>query len=148
MKKKTLGELLKPANDYERLVADHVRSRHDAALEAAIVEHQRSIGGCLGYIASCASKKRRARATCVMMSDEEVYGLAVHWFLDGDTDSGTSPGAPLSASPAPSSDKPAKTAKKPSKAPAKAKPAAKRPKAPPTPAVAVQLTFDFGEALP
>ena len=138
MKKKTLGELLKPANDYERLVADHVRCRHDAALEAAIVEHQRSIGGCLGYIASCASKKRRAGATCVMMSDEEVYGLAVHWFLDGDTDSGTSPGAPLSASPAPSSAKPAKK-------PAKAKPAAKKPKAPANRDHGpIQMLFDFG----
>ena len=120
MKKKTLGELLKPANDYERLVADHVRCRHDAALEAAIVEHQRSIGGCLGYIASCASKKRRAGATCVMMSDEEVYGLAVHWFLDGDTPIGGERGAAVEPGACAPGTGPKKAEKKKAEKPGKA----------------------------
>lgn len=106
-KPKTLDELLTPGNDYERLVAEHVRGRHDAALEAAIVANQRSIHDCLSYVAGMARQKAKG-AQCVVMSDEEVYGLAVHWFLDGDTPIETDAGAPVSpSSPA------AKTAPKP-----------------------------------
>ena len=83
-KPKTLDELLKPENNYERLVAEHVRGRHDTNLEAAIVANQRSVQKCLEYVAGMAQKKSKG-AQCVVMSDEEVYGLAVHWFLDGDT---------------------------------------------------------------
>lgn len=61
-KPKTLDELLKPENDYERLVAEHVRGRHDAALEAAIVEHQRSIADCLAYVAGVARGRSGAYA--------------------------------------------------------------------------------------
>ena len=83
-KPKTLDELLKPENPYEQAVTDHIRGRHDAALEAAIVANQRSVQKCLAYVAGMAQKKAKG-AQCVVMSDEEVYGLAVHWFLDGDT---------------------------------------------------------------
>ena len=99
-KPKTLDELLTPGNDYERLVAEHVRGRHDAALEAAIVANQRSIHDCLSYVAGMARQKAKG-AQCVVMSDEEVYGLAAHWFLDGDTPIETAAGAPVTpASPA------------------------------------------------
>ncbi|MBQ7251193.1 MAG: hypothetical protein IJS32_01170, partial [Kiritimatiellae bacterium] len=80
----TLDELLKPANAYERLVAEHVRGRHDANLEAAIVAGQRSVRGCLEYVAGVARKKA-CGSGCVVMADGEVFGLAVHWFLDGAT---------------------------------------------------------------
>ena len=136
-KPKTLDELLKWANDYERLIVEHVRGRHDAALEAAIVEHQRSINDCLRYVVSCAQKKH-SRSQCVMMTDEEVYGLAVHFFLDGNTPTAT-PGARYDLA----ENVPAAQAKKPDKkAPAKKqKPkTAKKPDKPDD----GQMLFDFG----
>lgn len=109
-KPKTLDELLKPANDYERLVAEHIRGRHDAALEAAIVEHQRSIADCLAYVADVA-RGRSGATHCVMMTDEEVFGLAAHYFLDGNTPAGVKPGAAVRVG-APAEAAPAKKAKK------------------------------------
>ena len=91
-KPKTLDELLKPENPYEQAVADHIRGRHDAALEAAIVANQRSVQKCLEYVAGMAQKKAKG-AQCVVMSEEEVYGLAVHFFLDGSTPIETDAGA-------------------------------------------------------
>lgn len=133
---KTLDELLKPHNDYERLIVEHVRGRHDAALEAAIVEHQRSINDCLRYVVSCAQKKH-SRSQCVMMTDDEVYGLAVHFFLDGNTPTAT-PGARYDLA----ENVPAAQTKKPDKkAPAKKqKPkTAKKPDKPDD----GQMLFDF-----
>ena len=80
----TLDELLKPANEYERVVAEHIRSRHDANLEKAIVDKGVTIAQVMGYITNCAKKIAKGH-NCVMMSDEDVYGLAVHYCLDGDT---------------------------------------------------------------
>ena len=128
--------LLTPKNDYERLVAEHVRGRHDTNLEAAIVEHQRSINDCLRYVVSCAQKKH-SHSQCVMMTDEEVYGLAVHFFLDGNTPTAT-PGARYDLA----ENAPAAQAKKPDKkAPAKKqKPkTAKKPDKPDD----GQMLFDF-----
>lgn len=117
-KPKTLDELLKPENPYERAVTDHIRGRHDAALEAAIVANQRSVRKCLAYVAGMAQKKAKG-AQCVVMSEEEVYGLAVHWFLDGDTPIETNAGAPVEPAlqPAEAAPVPKPTAeKKPKKA--------------------------------
>ena len=91
-KKKTLDELLKGTNPYEKAVAEYIRNRHDETLERAIVANQRSVQKCLAYVAGMARKKAKG-AQCVVMSDEEVYGLAVHWFLDGDTPTGGERGA-------------------------------------------------------
>ena len=121
-KPKTLDELLKPENPYEQAVADHIRGRHDAALEAAIVANQRSVQKCLAYVAGMAQKKAKG-AQCVVMSEEEVYGLAVHWFLDGDTPIETNAGAPVEPASQPAEAAPApkpKAEKKPKK-PKKAK---------------------------
>lgn len=109
-KPKTLDELLKPKNDYERIVAEHIRGRHDAALEAAIVANQRSVQKCLAYVAGMAQKKAKG-AQCVVMSEEEVYGLAVHWFLDGDTPIETDAGASVEPASQPAEAAPAKKAK-------------------------------------
>lgn len=134
--KRPLKELLKGANAYEKAVAAHVLSRHDATLEAAIVEHQRTVGGCLRYVADEAKRRSRG-ATCVVMADDEVFGLAVHYFLDGDTPSGIEAGAAVDAA------RPGKAGAKP-KAKAKPRPAddgkAKKP-------VFEQLCFrlDFGD---
>ena len=135
---KTLDELLTPGNDYERIIASHVRDMHDATLEAAIVEHQRSIGDCLNYVVSCAAGKRAGK-NCVMMSDDEVYGLAVHFFLDGDTPTEVA-GAGFQASEIKPRPKPAKKEQKPKKE------KAKKDKKPAD--IGLQLTFDFGEAQP
>lgn len=109
-KPKTLDELLAPKNDYERLIAEHVRGRHDAALEAAIVAYQRSVQKCLAYVAGMAQKKAKG-AQCVVMSDEEVYGLAVHFFLDGNTPIETDAGASVESASQPAEAAPAKKAK-------------------------------------
>lgn len=117
-KPKTLDELLKPENPYEQAATDHIRGRHDAALEAAIVANQRSVQKCLAYVAGMAQKKAKG-AQCVVMSEEEVYGLAVHWFLDGDTPIETNAGAPVepASQPAEAAPAPKPTAeKKPKKA--------------------------------
>lgn len=117
-KPKTLDELLKPENDYERLVAEHVRGRHDTNLEAAIVANQRSVQKCLAYVAGMAQKKAKG-AQCVVMSEEEVYGLAVHWFLDGDTPIETNAGTPVEPASQPAEAAPApkpRAEKKPKKA--------------------------------
>ena len=143
---RTLDELLKPTNDYERIVAEHIRGRHDAALEAAIVEHQRSVQQCLSYVAGIAQQKAHG-ANCVMMTEEEVYGLAAHWFLDGDTPIELNAGAPVSTASQPA-DAPAskeapkeeappkKPAKKTAKKPEKAKAEKKEDDR--------QMFFDFG----
>ncbi|MBP5545207.1 MAG: hypothetical protein ILM98_14115 [Kiritimatiellae bacterium] len=96
-KPQTLEELLKPANAYERAIAEHIRARRDEAIEAAIVQHQRSIKDCLKYIAGEA-RKRAKGSNCVVMADDEVFGLAAHFFLDGDTPSGVEAGAGVDAS--------------------------------------------------
>lgn len=137
-KPKTLDELLEPENDYERIIAAHVRDMHDATLEAAIVEHQRSIGDCLNYVVSCAAGKRAGK-NCVMMSDDEAYGLAVHFFLDGDTPTEVA-GAGFQASEIKPRPKPAKKDQKPKKEKAK--------KDKKSADIGLQLTFDFGEAQP
>lgn len=117
-KKKTLDELLKAENPYEKAVAEYIRNRHDANLERAIVENQRSIQACMSYIAGKARQKAKGKS-CVMMSDSVVFSLATHWFLDGDTPIEGDRGAavepasqPAEAAPAP---KP-KSEKKPKKA--------------------------------
>ena len=126
-KPKTLDELLKPENPYEQAVADHIRGRHDAALEAAIVEHQRSIADCLAYVADVA-RGRSGATQCVMMTDEEVFGLAAHYFLDGNTPAGVKPGAAVRVG-APAEAAPAKKAKKTEKAKAKKAKKAEKAKA-------------------
>lgn len=120
-KRRPLEELLKGANAYEKAVAAHVLSRHDATLEAAIVEHQRTVGACLRYVATEARKRSRG-ATCVVMADDEVFGLAVHYFLDGETPSGIEAGAAVDAAD-PAKAQPTKPKAK-AKKPAKAKPKA------------------------
>lgn len=135
--KKTLEQLLDGANAYEKAIAAHVLARKDAALEAAVVEHQRSVADCLRYIAGEA-RKRAHGANCVMMADDEVFALAVHYFLDGDTPSGIEAGAAVSG---------AGTANKVIKLPkAKAKKQAKPTKAEKPKAPYEQLFFDFGGA--
>ena len=133
--KKTLEQLLTGANAYEKAIAAHVLARKDAALEAAVVEHQRSVADCLRYIAGEA-KKRAKGANCVMIADDEVFALAVHYFLDGDTPSGIEAGAAV-LMPVNKVINLSK-AKKPAKPP-KAK--SEKPKAP-----YEQLFFDFGGA--
>ena len=91
---KTLDELLKAENPYEQAVADNIRGRHDENLEAAIVANQRSIQDCLSYVAGMAKQKAKG-ASCVVMSADDVFGLAVHWFLDGNTPIETDAGAPV-----------------------------------------------------
>ena len=116
---KTLDELLKAENPYEQAVADNIRGRHDENLEAAIVANQRSIQDCLSYVAGMAKQKANG-ASCVVMSADDVFGLAVHWFLDGNTPIETDAGAPVDpaaqpvkATPPPAPKKPkAKKAKK------------------------------------
>ncbi len=141
-KPKTLDELLAPKNDYERIVAEHIRERHDAALEAAIVANQRSVQKCLAYVAGMAQKKAKG-AQCVVMSEEEVYGLAVHWFLDGDTPIDTDAGASVSpaevreADPA-NQDKPKAEPKEKAEKKAKAKKKTEKKEDD------AQMFFDFG----
>lgn len=144
-KPKTLDELLAPKNDYERLVAEHVRGRHDAALEAAIVEHQRSVQKCLAYVAGMAQQKAHG-ANCVMMTEEEVYGLAVQWFLDGDTPIETDAGASVEPASQPADAPASKEAPKEEAPPKKpAKKTAKKPeKAKAEKKDDRQMFFDFG----
>lgn len=138
-KPQTLEELLRPANAYERKIAEHIRARHDEAIEAAIVKHQRSIKDCLKYIAGEA-RKRAKGSNCVVMADDEAFGLAAHYFLDGDTPSGVEAGAGVDAAPPakPAGDGGCKT-----KAKAKKQAKAEKPKA-----QREQLFFDFGGAEP
>lgn len=143
-KPQTLDELLKPANAYERAIAEHIRARHDEAIEAAIVKHQRSIRDCLKYIAGEARKQAKG-SNCVMMADDEVFALAVHYFLDGDTPSGVKAGAAVQGTgetPAPPA-KPAVPGERKTKDKAKAK---KQAKAEKPKAQYEQLFFDFGGA--
>lgn len=134
-KPKTLDELLKPENPYEQAVTDHIRGRHDAALEAAIVANQRSIQKCLAYVAGMARKKANG-AQCVVMSDEEVYGLAVHWFLDGDTPIETAAGAPVTPASKPEELAPATKTKAKAKKKAEARTEKREDDR--------QMMFDFG----
>lgn len=143
-KRRTLEELLTGANAYEKAIAAHVLARMDAALEAAIAEHQRSVSDCLRYIAGEA-RKRAHGASCVMMADDEVFGLAVHYFMDGDTPSGVEAGAAVQGTvetPAPPA-KPAGDGARKTKDKAKAKKQAKAEKPKPK---YEQLFFDFGGA--
>ena len=132
----TLDELLKPKNDYERAVAEHIRSRHDENLEKAIVEKGVTIAQVMGYVTNCAKKIAKGH-NCVMMSDEDVYGLAVHYCLDGDTPVEYH-GQPLDvkyASTYPPVEKTPAKGKPPKKEPVKVEPKAKD--------LSGQMTFDF-----
>ena len=108
---KTLDELLKAENPYEQAVADHIRGRHDENLEAAIVANQRSIRKCMSYVAGMARKKASGRP-CVVMSADDVFGLAVHFFLDGDTPIETNAGAPITPAAEPAKATPPPAPKK------------------------------------
>ena len=140
----TLDELLKPANDYERAVAEHLKSRHDANLEKAIVDKGIKIAQVMDYVRNCAQKLAKGNC-CVMMSDEDVYGLAVHYCLDGDTPVEYH-GAVLSVHPTPQPHKPAKPKKEKKAKPKKEKkpPKEKEPvKETPKKDLSGQMTFDF-----
>lgn len=126
-KPQTLEELLRPANAYERAIAEHIRARHDEAIEAAIVKHQRSIKDCLKYIAGEA-RKRAKGAQCVVMADDEVCGLAAHFFLDGDTPSGVEAGEGVTPAAPREEPRDRRTAKKAPRKDAEKKPAKKESK--------------------
>ena len=129
-KPQTLEELLEPGNAYERAIAEHIRARRDESIEAAIVKHQRSIKDCLKYIAGEA-RKRAKGCTCVVMADDEVFGLAAHFFLDGDTPSGVEAGEGVTPAAPREEPRDRRTARKAKNAPrkdAEKKPAKKESK--------------------
>lgn len=79
-----LSTLMKSNNPYEQVIADYVLAHANESLITTIITHNRSVGQCLSYIASIA-KKKAGNAQCVMIADDEVFGLAMHFFQDGDS---------------------------------------------------------------
>lgn len=73
--KETLERKISPA---ERQILEYIDKNASEELRAKIEASDKSISDCVQYIAS--QVKERAQNGCVACTDEEVYGLAMHYF--------------------------------------------------------------------
>lgn len=77
-------ELKKVDNPALRKVADYLqeRAKQDSLFASSLKKEQKSLNECWNYIVAEARKK--AKNNCACLEDEEVYGIAVHYYDEDD----------------------------------------------------------------
>ena len=103
---------LKASNAYEQAVLDYIENIDAPELIEKINAGDKGLSDCMSYVKSQARSK--AVNGCAILTDQEVFGMAVHYFEEDSIKKGATPSAPK-----------AKTEPKPIE-----KPKAEKPKAP------------------
>ena len=69
-------------NNFELAIKQHLdqRAATDALFAQAYAKPKKSIEECCQFIYGEVSKKDRGGANCLALSDDEVFGLAVHYY--------------------------------------------------------------------
>lgn len=69
-------------NNFELAIKEHLdqRAATDALFAQAYAKPKKSIEECCLFIYGEVSKKDRGGANCIALSDDEVFGLAVHYY--------------------------------------------------------------------
>lgn len=75
---------MKELNDFEKAIKAYLdkRAAEDPQFAQSYAKEKKSIEECCDFIIGEASKKRNGNAA--VMTDEEVYGLAVHYYDEDD----------------------------------------------------------------
>lgn len=73
-------------NAFQQTVKNYLdnRSKQDEAFAATYAKPNKSIEECCKYIYREVAKKRVNGENCVALSDEEVFGMAVHYYDEDD----------------------------------------------------------------
>jgi hypothetical protein len=73
-------------NNFELAIKAHLdqRAATDALFAQAYAKPKKSIEECCRFIYGEVSKKDRGGANCLALSDDEVFGLAVHYYDEDD----------------------------------------------------------------
>lgn len=73
-------------NNFELAIKEHLdqRAATDALFAQAYAKPKKSIEECCRFIYGEVSKKDRGGANCLALSDDEVFGLAVHYYDEDD----------------------------------------------------------------
>lgn len=82
--KETLEGKISPA---ERQILEYINKNASEELRAKIEASDKGISDCVQYIAS--QVKEKAQNGCVACTDEEVYGLAMHYFEEDEIEKET-----------------------------------------------------------
>lgn len=78
----TLEQLKQQDKKHAQAIADYLvkRCEEDKYLEEKILNNDKTLVGCIDYCKQQA--KEQAEDGCAMVTDEEVYGWCVHYFLE------------------------------------------------------------------
>lgn len=73
----------KTMNDFEKTIKDYIEKacKTDAQLAQKYAESGKDIQGCCKHIIEVARTKKTGK--CCVMTDEEVFGIAIHFFVEG-----------------------------------------------------------------
>lgn len=75
---KMLNSFLKISNNTEKVIKDYIIANASEALTEKILNGTKNISDCLNFIKGEA--KKQAISGCAILTDEEVFGLAIHYF--------------------------------------------------------------------
>lgn len=73
-------------NSFEQAIKDFLDNlaKEDATFAVTYAKENKSIKECYDYIYGEVSKAHKGNAKCVAMSDEAVFGLAIHYYDEDD----------------------------------------------------------------
>lgn len=73
-------------NSFESAIKAYLdkRAESDSVFAAKYTQENKSIQDCCKYIINEVKKQKKSGENCVAMSDEKVYGMAVHFYDEDD----------------------------------------------------------------
>ena len=83
---------LTASNTYEQVVLDYIESLDAPELIEKINAGDKGLSDCMSYVKSQARSK--AVNGCAVLTDQEVFGMAVHYFEEDSIKKGATPSAP------------------------------------------------------
>ena len=83
---------LTASNTYEQVVLDYIESLDAPELIEKINAGDKGLSDCMSYVKSQA--KSKAVNGCAVLTDQEVFGMAVHYFEEDSIKKGATPSAP------------------------------------------------------
>ena len=95
---------LTASNAYEQAVLDYIESMDAPELIEKINAGDKGLSDCMSYVKSQARSK--AVNGCAILTDQEVFGMAVHYFEEDSIKKGATPSAPKAKAEAKPIEKP------------------------------------------
>ena len=83
---------LTASNAYEQVVLDYIESLDAPELIEKINAGDKGLSDCMSYVKTQARSK--AVNGCAVLTDQEVFGMAVHYFEEDSIKKGATPSAP------------------------------------------------------